>query len=154
MNQETNRDFSRQLEAKWQVAERPFTSRTPIFGPLIVRLRQMCNDIATTWYVRAIVQQQNEYNHSLLEAIRRLETVDDTLDGRLTTADHDQAELARQLAELTSAVNQINQRLPALEVKLTLSEPWHCGLQRYAAAPSGCLRRPDSFHRPSQRSHF
>jgi len=111
------------LETRWEVKERPFASHTPLLGPLIARLRRLWNDVATTWYVRPLLQQQNEFNHLLVQYLRRLEEVDEELDGRLAAADHDQSDLARQLAELTTAVTLMNQRLGAIEAKLNPPEP-------------------------------
>lgn len=123
MTEEISSELSQQLAAKWQVAERPFTSNAPLIGPLIARLRHLWNDVSTTWYVRPLVQQQNEYNHLLLRCIHQLAQVDDDLDGRLTAADHDQTDLRVQVAELVTAVNQMNRRLAAIEARLDQTEP-------------------------------
>jgi uncharacterized coiled-coil protein SlyX len=130
MTEEIEAELGRQLTEKWQVVERPFTSHAPLVGPLIVRLRRLWNDVSTTWYVRPLVQQQNEYNHLLLQSnhlllqsIQQLVEVDGELDGRLTAADHDQTDLRVQVAELVTAVNQMNRRLAAIEARLDQAEP-------------------------------
>jgi hypothetical protein len=51
----------------WHVEERPFTSKVPIVGPFIARLRELWNNISTKWYVRPLVEQQNEFNRQLVE---------------------------------------------------------------------------------------
>lgn len=106
------------LAEKWQVQERPFTSNAPVVGSLIVRLRQFWNNLSTTWYVRPLLQQQNEFNHLLTRYLDELTAVDEELNGRLSAADQDQIDLSRQLAELTYAVNRLNQRLDAVEAAL------------------------------------
>lgn len=109
------------LTGKWQIEERPFTSSTPVIGSLIVRFRQFWNNISTTWYVRPLVQQQNEINQELvhlLVIVQRLAQTSEELSNRLISADHDQTDLARQLAELTYAVNNMNHRLAKIEAAL------------------------------------
>lgn len=123
MTEEISSELSQQLAAKWQVTERPFTSNAPLIGPLIVRLRRLWNTVSTTWYVRPLVQQQNEYNHLLLQSSRQMAEVAGELDGRLTATDQDQTELRAQVAELVTAVHQMNRRLAALEAQLDQSEP-------------------------------
>lgn len=93
---------------KWQLQEQSFPSSKPVIGPIIDRLRQFWNNISAGWYVHPIVWQQNEINQELADIV-------DEYNGRLTSADHDQADLARQLAELTYAVNKMNQRLAKIE---------------------------------------
>lgn len=88
--------------------ERPFASDTPVIGPLIAWFRSQWNNVATKWYVRPLLQQQNEYNQLLAQAIQ-------DHDSRLIAQDHEQTELTRQLAELTLQIKQMNQRLAALE---------------------------------------
>ena len=51
-----------QLRTKQQIREQPFVSRMPVFGPLIARLRAAWNSVSTKWYVRPLIQQQNEFN--------------------------------------------------------------------------------------------
>jgi hypothetical protein len=122
MTEEISSELSQQLATRWQVTERPFTSNAPLIGPLIVRLRRLWNNVSTTWYVRPLVQQQNEYNHLLRQSIHQLAEVAGELDGRLTAADQEQTELRVQVAELVTAVQQMNRRLAALEAQLDQAE--------------------------------
>ena len=41
----------------------------PVFGPLIARLRAAWNSVSTKWYVRPLLQQQNEFNELVVAAI-------------------------------------------------------------------------------------
>ena len=118
MTTDSEDKLKQKIDASWQVQERPFTSNAPVVGPLIVRLRRFWNNLSTTWYVRPLLQQQNEFNHLLARYLDELTAVDAELNGRLTTADQDQIELSRQLAELTYAVNRMNQRLANIEAAL------------------------------------
>lgn len=118
---ETN--LKQQIETTAQVQERPFTSNAPLIAPLIIWFRRQWNNLSTTWYVRPLLQQQNEFNHLLTRYLDELTAVDAELNGRLTVADQDQIDLSRQLAELTYAVNAMNQRLAAIEAKLSAAEP-------------------------------
>jgi hypothetical protein len=122
MASEYETKLKQKLAEQWQVQERPFTSNAPLIGPLIVRLRRFWNNLSTTWYVRPLLQQQNEFNHLLTRYLDDLTAIDAELNGRLTVADRDQVDLSRQLAELTYAVNRMNQRLSAIEAQLTASD--------------------------------
>lgn len=122
MASEYETKLKQSLAEKWQVQERPFTSNAPLIGPLIVRLRRFWNNLSTTWYVRPLLQQQNEFNHLLTRYLDDLTAIDAELNGRLTAADQDQVDLSRQLAELTYAVNRMNQRLSAIEAQLSASD--------------------------------
>jgi GT2 family glycosyltransferase len=50
------------LRTKQLLQEQPFASHVPFFGPLIARLREAWNSVSTKWYVRPLLQQQNEFN--------------------------------------------------------------------------------------------
>ncbi|MFN2303460.1 MAG: hypothetical protein ACK2TV_06980, partial [Anaerolineales bacterium] len=62
------------LIEKGIVVERPFSSKVPLFGPLIVWFRMMWNSVATKWYVRPMLDQQNDFNRLAVESIRDIET--------------------------------------------------------------------------------
>ena len=115
--------LKQQIETTSQIQERPFTSNAPLIAPLIIWFRRQWNNLSTTWYVRPLLQQQNEFNHLLTRYLDELTAVDAELNGRLIAADQDQIDLSRQLAELTYAVNRMNQRLAAIEAKLNAAEP-------------------------------
>jgi hypothetical protein len=55
------------LAVKSRVREQPFESHVPIFGPAVVRFRQLWNWMSTIWYVRPLVQQQNDFNQALID---------------------------------------------------------------------------------------
>ena len=71
--------------------EQPFTSRVPVFGPLIVAFRDLWNSVATKWYVRPIAQQQSLFNAQLVNYLR---TVEERLQGH-------SLDLAENIDELT-----------------------------------------------------
>lgn len=50
------------LNLAWEVTPRPFTSDVTILGPLIVALRDLVNNLATRWYVQALLDQQVAFN--------------------------------------------------------------------------------------------
>jgi hypothetical protein len=88
-----------QLRAKRLLQEQPFVSRVPIFGPLIARLRAAWNSISTKWYVRPLLQQQNEFNE-LAAAV--LAAQDATLRSQATRLDKEAARLGDLEAWLPS----------------------------------------------------
>ena len=42
--------------------EQPFSSRVPVLGTLIVAVRTLWSSVATKWFVRPLVHQQNVFN--------------------------------------------------------------------------------------------
>ena len=111
-----------QLQAVSEVEERPFTSDVAVIGPLIARLRQAWNNVSTTWYVRPILQQQNEFNHLIVEHLQALDSLNQEIDARLIDNDRDGTALARQMAEISSAISGLEKQLKVLEQQLIAVE--------------------------------
>ena len=66
------RDFAAtlaELNAHWMVREVPFTSNVPLFGAVIVAVRNAWNWMSTKWYVRPIIQQQVGFNALAVQAL-------------------------------------------------------------------------------------
>jgi len=107
-------DIIPRLRSRQQIAERPFCSDMPVVGGLIVRFRRLWNSISTLWYVRPLIQQQNEFNAALVQAfeehLSELDARFTELDERLVDLDQDQVALARNLAELQYRVIQLSRR--------------------------------------------
>jgi hypothetical protein len=92
----------------WEVQEAPFTSSVPLLGKIIARFRTLWNNVSTTWFVRAIRQQQNEVNRVL---VRRLE-----MQGQIMRdLDRDQTRLTTQMAEILFRLDKLEAHLSALE---------------------------------------
>jgi hypothetical protein len=124
------------LSARGTLREQAFHSDLPVIGPLVVWFRETWNSISTKWYVRPLVQQQNEFN--ALVVLRFLEVRDrisqvqaqvnlvqghlDETDVRLVETDRGQVELRRDLAELTLQVIQMNRSLDELNERLVRPE--------------------------------
>ena len=66
-----------QATAKHVIAPRPFRSRVP--G--VARLRRWWNSMVTEEYLRPLIQQQNDFNATLVEVVRALERQRRTSDG-------------------------------------------------------------------------
>ena len=99
------------LLEKATVKEQEFASQTPLLGSFIVWFRTQWNNVATKWYVRPLLLQQNEFNrlasHSLYNH-----------DVRLIELDRQQSELIRQVAELTLHLKQAQHHITALEQQI------------------------------------
>jgi hypothetical protein len=111
-----------QLQQKWQVEERPFQSNTAVVGPLIAWLRGAWNSIATKWYVRPIVQQQNEFNRLTVKQLEEIAVRFEALDGRLIAQDKDQSALVHNVGELTTQLIQTNRLLKSIDDRLSRLE--------------------------------
>ena len=109
-----------QREQDWMIAEaevveRPFTSTTPLIGSLLARFRSGWNSIATKWYVRPLLAQQNQFNRLVAERFGEQ-------DGRLIAQDRQQTQHSHDLAEITALLTQINRQLAELDQRLTTLE--------------------------------
>ena len=103
------------LISKSQVAERPFTSQTAVIGSLIARFRELWNSVSTKWYVRPLLQQQNQYNRLLVELVHEHDEWLLAQDREQTALIHDTAELTTQLIRLNHLLQSIDERLSRLE---------------------------------------
>lgn len=99
------------LAAKARIEERPFHSELPLIGPLIAGFRSLWNNVATRWYVRPLLDQQNEFNRILVERIQEQE-------GRLIALDREQTLLRHDLAENEAQLVHLQQRLQRAEEQL------------------------------------
>ncbi len=103
------------LTDKSQVQEKPFVSDIPVVGSLLVRFRNAWNSVAAKWFVRAILQQQNEFN-SLL--VHRLHDIDERIiaqDRDTTLLRHDLAEVTAHLVQTRRLLERLDERLARLE---------------------------------------
>jgi hypothetical protein len=104
----------------WRVREKPFTSSAPMFGGLIVRMRERLNNLSTRWYVRPILQQQVDYNASVARALREMSAQLAEFQARVglqavLTAGLTARERTLSTEELTSEVESLRVRLEQLE---------------------------------------
>ncbi len=99
------------LEEKAEVQERPFRSEMAVVGPLIARFREMWNSVATKWYVRPLLQQQNRFNRLVVERLH-------DHDSRLIAQDREQTALGHDVAALSAQLAQANRRLAELEAEV------------------------------------
>ena len=92
------------LAQRATVVEQPFSSSKPIFGSLIVWLRTMWNNVATKWFVRPLIQQQNEFNQELVRQLRHAEA-------KLLEQDQQTTALTHQVAELSTEIVALRRQL-------------------------------------------
>jgi GT2 family glycosyltransferase len=65
-------EMLRDLHRSWAVKEHEFRSDVPIVGPLVAAFRRRWNRVATQWYVRVMIQQQNEFNAKVVAMLALL----------------------------------------------------------------------------------
>jgi GT2 family glycosyltransferase len=114
-----------QLQRASYVVEQPLTSQAPVIGPLLAWFRNLWNNVATTWYVRPLLQQQNDYNalvYAKLEEmaafqretyamIRETHALLAGMNERMIDDDRDVTELARQVGALEAVLVQWERRM-------------------------------------------
>jgi hypothetical protein len=119
-------DRQQRLRALQAIHEMPFRSQLPVLGSVIVRLRTLWNDVATRWYVRPLVEQQNTFNQAVVDALAAQEAALQALDVRLQTMeawlieqDREKAQLAHDVGDLAAQVAQQRRVLAAQVARLT-----------------------------------
>ena len=105
------------LRAKAEVAEKPFISKLPFGGQMVSRFREMWNNISTRWYVRPLLQQQNEFNRLIVNLVQEHDTWLIAQDREQTDLIHNTAELTSQLIQMNHLLQSIDDRLARLEAK-------------------------------------
>ncbi len=117
-------ETERRLHAASYVTEQPLISHAPVIGRFLTWIRNTWNNVATTWYVRPLLQQQNDYNALLYRRLEELtgfqrETYQilkethlllEALSERKTDDDRDVTELARRTGELAVALARLERR--------------------------------------------
>ena len=107
----TMRNLVAQMEARWSIDELTFTSGLPVLGPLIARFRDLWNGISTKWYVRYAVQQQTEFNATVVRAIQQLE-------GAMHILEQELQWLEEMASGSDRAMTGFNTKLGAMEINL------------------------------------
>ncbi len=96
------------LDSAGQVTPRPFTSQVPVFGPLIVAVRNFVNNLATRWYVQSLLDQQVAFNASVTRLLEQTSLL----------PEHQSGFLAEQVAGLQWQVLALERRVAELEEEL------------------------------------
>jgi hypothetical protein len=101
-------------ESWWTIEERPFRSDKPLVGPLIVWVRRMWNGVSTRWYVRPLIEQQNEVNRRLAEELAAARET-------IVALDREAADTRREFAQaiygLRDELERLEERIAALEAQ-------------------------------------
>jgi hypothetical protein len=96
------------LDSAGQVTPKPFTSQVPIFGPLIIAIRNFVNNLATRWYVQALLDQQVAFNAGVTRLMAQTSLL----------PEHQSGFLAEQVAGLQWQVLALERRVAELEEEL------------------------------------
>lgn len=106
------RELLEWLDARREIVEKPFVSPSPVVGRAIVGVRRFWNWMSTKWYVRSMVQQQNEFNASLVELLRHLERDVQAVEASIV-------ERARRGLQHEEDCTRLEARLQRLEAQMT-----------------------------------
>lgn len=104
-----------QAENNKVVRERPFISTIPLVGKLIARLRKAWNNVATTSYVRPLLEQQNAFNEDVIGQFQNHAS-------RLNTFTQKHIDQLEETVALTTQLRQMAQHLQVIQERLTRLE--------------------------------
>jgi hypothetical protein len=114
------------LKDKQELHEHSFVSSVPVVGPFIVWFRTTWNNVATRWYVRPLIQQQNAFNQELILTVENLlQQIEERLSALEQIAadlDIDQVTLARDVAEIRYQVICAHQEIETLSQRATTDQ--------------------------------
>ena len=117
-----------ELSEKADVQERPFSSTTPLIGPLLARIRALWAAVAVRESVSGITRQQNAFNEKLVQELREMESrlplpTADWLqqDDNLGAVKQQQTEIDAELARAYQLIASIQSRLERLEKQADLN---------------------------------
>jgi len=103
------------LLMKARIKEQPFVSETAVIGSLIAKFRELWNSIATKWYIRPLLQQQNEFNQLIAHSVCEQGEWLIAQDREQVANNHNIAELTTQLIQTNRLLYSIDERLSRLE---------------------------------------
>lgn len=101
--------------SRWMLEEKPFSSSVPVVGGLIVAFRNTWNSVAAKWYIRPIIDQQNQYNRLLAEQIEHFY-------GQLANDARENSEISHDIAEISALITSMNRSLDLLDKRLSRLE--------------------------------
>lgn len=115
------------LSAAAVLEERPFASTTPLIGPLIARFRSAWNDVASRWYLRHLMEQQNAFNRLAVEMIanyeaetREIQELVELLEEQVVIS----SEMSVRLQELEALVKEMEQEAAARAQQSNIEPPY------------------------------
>ena len=110
------------LLEKASVTERPFVSETAVVGSLIVKFRELWNNVAAKWYIRPLLQQQNEFNQLIARSVYEQNERQAIHEQWLITQDQEQTAVNSNIAKLTVQLIQTNRILHSIDERLSRLE--------------------------------
>ena len=113
-----NPAFWQSLEKASQVEPKPFTSTTPLLGPLFARLRDIWAGVSAKPYVNALNEQQNIFNQSFLEELQAVEEKLKWLEDDWLQQEADHRELSWEIQALQQELHKAYDMLARIESRL------------------------------------
>ena len=107
-----------ELQARWVVTRQTFTSRVPLAGGLITRLRSLWNQLSIRLYLQPGLQQQEDFNASVVRMAQYLLVLEDELAAvLLESADYDRTNgvFPRRLAQIETTLQNLTANVTALQ---------------------------------------
>src|SRR5262249_26999314 len=95
-----------------------FSSGLPIIGTLIARFRTLWNDIATRWYLVPILQQQMDFNGTVVRYAQQTDDDVRALEAAVVSMDHVTTDARRDAAMAQVQLAQERRRVADLEVQV------------------------------------
>ena len=105
-----------------RVTPQPFSSHTPLFGPLFARLRDLWAGVAAKPFVGALNAQQNALNQAFIEELSALEQRMMALRQVWLERETDQRQVHQELAAIEEELFESQRLLQSIEARLARLE--------------------------------
>lgn len=105
------RDRLAKARLQFQLVEPSFVSSTPVVGPLIVTVRRLWNWMSTKWYVKGVIDQQNQFNTFFVESLRALDLSMQAMESSIIERERTAVRLNTDLTILENRLRRIEQQL-------------------------------------------
>jgi hypothetical protein len=115
------------LSSRSVLTPQPFTSSIPLLGRVVVWFRSTWNSVSTRWYLAPLLQQQSEFNQTVVHELHVLNNLNNELNnelqalsnkfqsvnGELQILNDEFLALATAQSELKQIVDELSDRLIA-----------------------------------------
>jgi GT2 family glycosyltransferase len=101
-----------------QINPQPFTSITPVLGPLFARLRDIWAGVSVKPYIGGLNNQQNAFNQSFLEELQNIEERLRGFEAVWMQQEAEQRQLSREIKALQQELNKAFELLARIQSHL------------------------------------
>ena len=109
------------LEEAGRIESQPFSSTTPLLGPLFARLRDIWAGVSTKYYISGLNEQQNAFNQAFIEELQAIEERLRAFEDKRMKQEADQRDLSWEIKTVQQELNKTYRLIARIESRLDKS---------------------------------